>query len=64
MTCRHPNRTDSVPLPYFGPVAPPCGQNPAAHGGSRLIETCCSCGVYREVLQNGRHVEYGVWRVS
>lgn len=61
--CRgHRAESQSEPRCFVGPVAraPHTDENPAAHGGIEVTETC-RCGATRGVLINGRHEEQGPW---
>lgn len=59
-TCNHTETRVTEDRPYSGSAR---GANPgfrAAHGGVSYYEIC-QCGHWREVNQNGRHVEHGAW---
>lgn len=44
--------------PFTGPVGPPDKQDPQAHGGVCIVETC-RCGAERRVNSNAGKVEWG-----
>jgi hypothetical protein len=46
--------------PFWGPVGPPEDQNPVAHGGCSLVETC-RCGATRRINANAGSLEVGAW---
>lgn len=66
MSCKHKNTHSGEAWCFTGSVAvyPYTDENPAAHGNVGVTETCTECGAERDVLVNGRHVEYSPWGLS
>lgn len=63
MSCTHEVVITGAVRGYTGGVAvhPYTHQNPRAHGGIEVRETCDRCGATRRTLTNGRHEEVGPW---
>jgi hypothetical protein len=60
MNCQHTETSTRI-MPFFGPVSR--DENPSAHGGVCIVETC-ACGSMRKMNLNNGHREAGSWFVD
>lgn len=58
--CKHTNVTKAN-FAFSGPVSR--NENPRAHGGALVIETCTECGAQRRTNVNQQHREQGAWEI-